>query len=259
MRQGFRRRAYAWREILPAGRPDGGARVKIAIAMDGTRVSEHFGHCQKYAIFTVQNSMIIRGDDLDSPGHEPGKLPRFLAEHGANLVIAGGMGPRAIDLFHENGIDVILGASGDVDAVAQAYIRGDLTTGQSTCHHGPDDECGHDEKEGAIICITAQAPGVDAPFEDRFGRAPYFIILNLKTGAVESVPNAFAEASGGVGPRAVSIVVDHGAQYLITGQMGGNAAEALVASGIKAYSYRGGGTVADAVKAFLAGNLPSIS
>lgn len=232
--------------------------MKIAIAMDGTRVSEHFGHCQKYAIFTVQNSMIIRGEDLDSPGHEPGKLPRFLAEHGVNLVIAGGMGPRAIDLFHESGIDVILGASGDVDAVAQAYIRGDLTPGQSTCHHGADDECGHEEKEGAVICITAQATGVDAPFEERFGRAPYFIILNLKTGTVESVQNAFAQASGGVGPRAVSIVVDHGAQYLITGQMGGNAAEALVASEIKAYSYRGGGTVTDAVKAFLAGNLTAL-
>lgn len=227
--------------------------------MDGTEVSAHFGHCQKYAIFSVENDKTIRGADLNSPGHEPGKLPRFLAEHGANLVIAGGMGPRAIDLFHQNGIDVILGVSGDVDSVAEAYVRGDLTAGESTCHHGPEDECGHDDREGAIICITAQAAGVDAPFEERFGRAPYFIILNLKTGTIESVQNAFAQASGGVGPRSVSMIVDNGAQYLITGQMGGNAAEALATSGIKAYSYRGGGTVADAVKAFLAGNLPSIS
>jgi len=233
--------------------------VKIAIAMDGTRVSAHFGHCEKYAIFNANDGMISRGEDLDSPGHEPGKLPRFLAEQNVELIIAGGMGPRAIDLFCQNGIEVILGASGDVDAVAEAYIRGDLTTGESTCHHGPEDECGHDEKEGSVICITAQAPGMDAPFEERFGRAPYFIFLDLKTAGVDSVANPFADASGGVGPRAVSLVVEKGAQYLLTGQMGGNAAEALAASGVKAYSYRGGGTVTDAVKAYLAGNLPSLS
>ncbi|MDO8841099.1 NifB/NifX family molybdenum-iron cluster-binding protein [Methanocalculus sp.] len=232
--------------------------MKIGIAMDGTRVSEHFGHCQKYAIFNAENSMIIRAEDLDSPGHEPGKLPRFLAEHGVNLVIAGGMGPRAIDLFHENGIDVILGVAGDVDFVAQEYIRGNLTPGESTCHHGSEEECGSEEK-GSVICVTAKAPGMDAAVEERFGRAPFFTFIDLKTATVDSIPNAFADASGGVGPRAVSVVMEHGAQFLITGQMGGNAAEALTASGIKAYSYRGDGTVADAVKAYLAGNLTKLA
>ena len=109
--------------------------MRIAIAQDGNKVSEHFGHCEQYAIFDVEDSIIYRKDDLPSPGHEPGRLPVFLAEHGVNLIIAGGMGPRAVDIFHENGIDVLLGISGNVDYVAQDYIAGRLSPGKSSCHH----------------------------------------------------------------------------------------------------------------------------
>jgi len=52
------------------------------------------------------------------------------------------MGPRAIELFHANGIEVLLGVSGNVDYVAQDYIAGRLSPGESTCHHGAGEECG---------------------------------------------------------------------------------------------------------------------
>ncbi|NLB00716.1 MAG: dinitrogenase iron-molybdenum cofactor biosynthesis protein [Methanomicrobiales archaeon] len=118
--------------------------MRIAIAQDGNKVSEHFGHCECYAIFDVEDSIIYRRDDLPSPGHEPGKLPVFLAGHGVNLIIAGGMGPRAVELFHGNGIQVLLGVSGNTDYVAQDYIAGRLTPGKSSCHHEDGDECdGH--------------------------------------------------------------------------------------------------------------------
>jgi predicted Fe-Mo cluster-binding NifX family protein len=115
----------------------GGERsMKIAIAKDGNRVSEHFGHCEGYAIFDVEDSIIFRQDDLANPGHEPGRLPAFLAEHGVDLVIAGGMGPRAVELFERNGIGVLLGIGGHVEYVAQDYIAGRLSQGVSSCHHG---------------------------------------------------------------------------------------------------------------------------
>ncbi|NLM29337.1 MAG: dinitrogenase iron-molybdenum cofactor biosynthesis protein [Methanomicrobiales archaeon] len=118
--------------------------MRIAIAMDGNQVSGHFGHCEGYAIFDVEDSIIYRRDDLPSPGHEPGRLPVFLAEHKIDLIIAGGMGPKAIALFHQNGIDVLLGVSGNVDYIAQDYIAGRLSPGVSTCHHGEGGECsGH--------------------------------------------------------------------------------------------------------------------
>jgi predicted Fe-Mo cluster-binding NifX family protein len=115
--------------------------MRIAIAQDGNQVSGHFGHCEAYAIFDVEGSIIYRRDDLLSPGHKPGQLPIFLAGHGVNLVIAGGMGPRAVDLFHENGIEVLLGISGNVDYVAQDYIAGRLSPGESSCHHEDGEEC----------------------------------------------------------------------------------------------------------------------
>ena len=118
--------------------------MRIAIAQDGNKVSEHFGHCGEYAIFDVEDSIIYRRDDLPSPGHEPGRLPVFLAEHGVDLIIAGGMGPRAIGLFQANGIGVLLGVSGNVDYVAQDYIAGRLSPGESSCHHEDGGECsGH--------------------------------------------------------------------------------------------------------------------
>jgi predicted Fe-Mo cluster-binding NifX family protein len=109
--------------------------MKIAIAKDGNSVSEHFGHCERYGIYIVKESIIYKQDDLMSPGHEPGRLPVFLAEHDVTHVIAGGMGPRAVDLFTQNGIAVMLGISGNVDIVAQDLIAGKITPGGSTCHH----------------------------------------------------------------------------------------------------------------------------
>ncbi|MDN7023350.1 dinitrogenase iron-molybdenum cofactor biosynthesis protein [Methanoculleus sp. FWC-SCC1] len=110
--------------------------MKIAIAKEGTRVSEHFGHCEGYAIYRIENSTLVREDDLASPGHEPGRLPAFLHEHGVDLVIAGGMGPRAVEIFTRNGIEVILGVSGAVDSAAEEYAAGSLAAGESSCHHG---------------------------------------------------------------------------------------------------------------------------
>ncbi len=132
-------RLYAANDMHRAARI--GEIMKIAIAQDGNRVSEHFGHCQGYAIFDVEESIIYRRDDLPSPGHEPGRLPVFLAEHGVDLIIAGGMGPRAVDLFRENGINVLLGIGGNVDYVAQDYIAGRLSPGKSSCHHEDGGEC----------------------------------------------------------------------------------------------------------------------
>ncbi|HNV37967.1 MAG TPA: NifB/NifX family molybdenum-iron cluster-binding protein [Methanoculleus sp.] len=116
--------------------------MRIAIAQDGNQVSGHFGHCEGYAIFDVEGSIIYRRDDLENPGHEPGRLPVFLAEHKIDLIIAGGMGPRAVDLFRANGIEVLLGIGGNVDYVAQDYIAGRLSPGESSCHHGAGEECG---------------------------------------------------------------------------------------------------------------------
>jgi len=118
--------------------------MKLAIATDGDSVSEHFGHCRMYTLYTIDNGSITLREELMSPGHEPGVLPSFLAGHKVTHVIAGGMGPRAVDLFCENNIEVFLGISGKVDETAQAFLAGRITPGQSSCtHHEGDHECSH--------------------------------------------------------------------------------------------------------------------
>jgi predicted Fe-Mo cluster-binding NifX family protein len=141
MRQGFRRRKMWFR----AG-PEryGEIFMKIAIARDGSYVSQHFGHCEGYAIYYVKDGIIFRQEDLESPGHQPGVLPGFLAEHQVTHILAGGMGPRAVDLFHEQGIEVIVGVSGPVDRIAQDLIAGRIVPGESSCTHEEGHSCNHD-------------------------------------------------------------------------------------------------------------------
>jgi predicted Fe-Mo cluster-binding NifX family protein len=117
--------------------------MKVAIAKEGNDVSEHFGHCSEYAVFTIENGKVRSSSILPSPGHEPGKLPVFLAEHKITHVLAGGMGPRAVELFCANNIEVFLGISGNIDTVIHEFLAGKIIPGQSSCTQGPDHECSH--------------------------------------------------------------------------------------------------------------------
>ncbi len=115
--------------------------VRIGIATEGGFVSAHFGHCADYTLVTIENGTIVSTEMVQSPGHTPGALPAFLAGHGVTHVIAGGMGPRAVDLFCEQGIEVLLGVEGPVDEIPELFINGTLMQGESMCHH----EDGHHE------------------------------------------------------------------------------------------------------------------
>jgi predicted Fe-Mo cluster-binding NifX family protein len=118
--------------------------MKVAIAKEGDFVSEHFGHCTEYAVFNVENKKITSQEILESPGHEPGKLPVFLAGHKVTHVLAGGMGPRAVELFCANNIEVFLGVRGEIETVVRDFMAGKIAQGESSCTHGPDHECsGH--------------------------------------------------------------------------------------------------------------------
>lgn len=119
--------------------------MKIAIACDGNQVSGHFGHCEAFSLYTIESGNVTEQIRLQNPGHKPGFLPVFLAENGANVVISGGMGATAIELFNGKNIDVITGATGEIDAVAKSYIDGKLVSTGSVCtEHKHQDECGNE-------------------------------------------------------------------------------------------------------------------
>ena len=112
--------------------------MKIAIPVAQAKLCMHFGHCEVFTIFDVNlESMTIKGQtDLTPPPHEPGVLPRWLAEQGANCIIAGGMGGRAKSLFEDMNITVVTGApAGDPEAVVTAFLNDMLELGPNACDH----------------------------------------------------------------------------------------------------------------------------
>ncbi len=116
--------------------------MKIAVASEGKMVTEHFGHCQGFAIFEVENNQIRSKGFIPNPGHKPGFLPVFLYDKGVNVIIAGGMGAGAADIFNEKGIEVITGAQGDAETAVEGYLKGELKSTGSICHeHQHHDEC----------------------------------------------------------------------------------------------------------------------
>jgi len=112
--------------------------MKYAIPVSGGVTSPHFGHCEQFALFDVdeETKEITNKEFIPSPEHEPGLLPRWLAEKGVSVVIAGGMGPRAQDIFQQNGITVVLGAmESDPEKAVLSHITGTLATGDNICDH----------------------------------------------------------------------------------------------------------------------------
>lgn len=115
--------------------------MKIAVASDKDMVSEHFGYCEDFSIFEADKGQIIKSELIANPGHKPGFLPNFLNDKGVNVIISGGMGGGAIDIFNEKGIEVIVGAEGNIRNVADLYLQGILKSTGSVCHdhHHNDD------------------------------------------------------------------------------------------------------------------------
>jgi len=111
---------------------------KIAIPVVEGHLSAHFGHCEEFAIFDVdlENKKIIGQEKAPSPPHEPGLLPRWLGEKGVNVIIAGGMGTQAQQLFAESGITVSVGApADDPEKIVLSYMDSVLELGDNTCDH----------------------------------------------------------------------------------------------------------------------------
>jgi ATP-binding protein involved in chromosome partitioning len=110
--------------------------LKVAIPLAEGRLCSHFGHCQQFAVIRVKEGLIDGKELHTPPPHEPGVLPRWLGDLGVNLIIAGGMGQRAISLFAENGIKVITGSpSHEPETLVQGYLAGTLVSGPNVCDH----------------------------------------------------------------------------------------------------------------------------
>jgi predicted Fe-Mo cluster-binding NifX family protein len=113
--------------------------MRIAIPLTNGRLSLHFGHCECFALLDVDpdEKKILRRENVWAPPHPPSLLPPWLAERGATVVLAGGMGERAQALFTAQGIRVVVGAAvGTPERLAVNYLAGTLRAGENVCDHG---------------------------------------------------------------------------------------------------------------------------
>lgn len=112
--------------------------MRIAIPIHEGVLCAHFGQSRTFAILDVDDetkSVVARVDETP-PMHEPGVLPEWLDKKSVDVVIAGGMGMRAQQLFNAAGVQVITGAPSDApETIAEAYLKNELKLGPNTCGH----------------------------------------------------------------------------------------------------------------------------
>ncbi len=113
--------------------------MKIAVATTNGMVCEHFGHCESFLVYESERKT---AESVPNPGHKPGFLPNFLGDLGVDVIIAGGMGGGAVEIFQARNIQVVMGARGDALRAAEMFGRGELQTSGSVCQehtHGAHD------------------------------------------------------------------------------------------------------------------------
>jgi ATP-binding protein involved in chromosome partitioning len=127
------------RETVATNSNQKGARtMRIAIPVFEGKLSQHFGHCDTFAILDTDgdSGRIVRRKDVTPPPHEPGALPKWLHGEGVNVIIASGMGQRAQQLFAQNQIEVVVGAPAETpENLVSAYLGNTLRTGDNLCDH----------------------------------------------------------------------------------------------------------------------------
>jgi predicted Fe-Mo cluster-binding NifX family protein len=110
-------------------------------------VSEHFARGAYFTIVEVEDNQIKSSKTISNPyagNHAPGQIPEFIHRQGVNVMLAGGMGQRAVAFFEQYGIEAVTGAAGTVRQAIQAYLAGQLR-GASPCaesrhHHDHSEE-----------------------------------------------------------------------------------------------------------------------
>lgn len=114
--------------------------MKIALPSDGTQVDAHFGHCQCFVIFEINDQrQIVAQETLTPPpgcGCKSNIIPQLVAM-GVSVMLAGNMGGGAVSILTSNGIQVVRGCAGNVRDVAEAWLAGTLRDSGAGCqaHH----------------------------------------------------------------------------------------------------------------------------
>jgi predicted Fe-Mo cluster-binding NifX family protein len=119
--------------------------MRIAIPLSGGRISQHFGHSEQFLFVEadMEQRTVLGKSIEDAPEHIPGRLPKWLVEHGVDTVIAGGVGGRARDLLAASSVKVLTGVSAiDPETIVSDFLSDRLKDSANVCDHS-EHRCGH--------------------------------------------------------------------------------------------------------------------
>ncbi len=126
--------------------------MKIAVTYENNEVFQHFGRCENFKVFEIENNEIKNAQVTNSNGTGHGALAGFLANLGVEILICGGIGLGARNALASVNIQVYPGTNGNVDDIIQDFIKGNLDFDPNTqCHHHDHD---HDHNCGDHGCGT---------------------------------------------------------------------------------------------------------
>jgi predicted Fe-Mo cluster-binding NifX family protein len=120
--------------------------MKIALPSRQNRVDEHFGHCEYFTVFTINDKNEILSEEMITSPAGCGcksNIAQTLSQAGVKLMLAGNMGQGAVNVLNQHGINVLRGCAGDIKAVTQDWLSGTLEDSglacdqhQHGCHEG---------------------------------------------------------------------------------------------------------------------------
>lgn len=111
--------------------------MKIALPSLQDHIDDHFGHCEYFTVFTIDdNKQITAQETVASPAGCGCKsnIASILAEMGVTVMLAGNMGEGAVNVLNGCGIDVYRGCSGQVKTVAEKWLAGAVVDSGDSCH-----------------------------------------------------------------------------------------------------------------------------
>ena len=120
--------------------------MKIAVTYENGQVFQHFGHCENFKIYEIEQDKVVSSEVVSAIGSGHGALAGFLARHQVMALICGGIGGGARMALAQIGVELYPGVVGDADAAVEALLKGELDFNPDTVcahhHHGEDHDCG---------------------------------------------------------------------------------------------------------------------
>jgi len=115
---------------MPAEKNSNG--VKIVVPTNGKLglkdlVADHFGRCNTYTFLNEKGEILEIADNTSEHMGGQGLPPELMKAHGASVLLCHDLGPRALNLCREFGIEIYCGDAQTVGEFFEKWKNNELT------------------------------------------------------------------------------------------------------------------------------------